>query len=458
MMKRPTIKKLLASILTATLLSAQTSTAAFAATDAQAGWGAKMGAEYLIAQQLPNGGYPAILGGEADWAAIALAAAGYDPNEVKNGSTSLVDFITADPLNDETDVARRILAAAAIGFDNDTFTGINFGEQLYALYDGTQIGDPGVLSDDMFGIMAAAVLIDNPAQTQKDELAAMARASLSYLLSYQESDGGFSYTTAECPDWCGSSTDMTAAAIIAMQAGAAHGFADPNDADFVSALDKAKNYLLQAQDPEGGFLMAVGSVWPADGLTTSWALMALNTLDPSNETVQTAKNAARSWLLARQNADGGFDGWTCGASDVIITAHAVPALLGTTWLLSPAPITIPDAAPDEMPTHIDCPAPAPTPTEPEEPKPQPINTTTPTPVATTDTSTNTQPESEPQILSATPAEESSEGQPEKTDAEDIKEVIPISEEAKSSIKYVIYAIIALSLIGFGWFLFRPQKG
>lgn len=451
-MKLP-IKKLLASVLAAGLLSLQVSAAVSAATDAQAGWSAKMGAEYLTAQQLPNGGYPAIIGGEADWAAIALAAAGYNPADIKNGDNSLVDFIAADPVEDATDVARRILAAAAIGFDNSAFAGVGLGEQLYGLYDGTQIGDLSFLSDDMFGIMAAAALISYPVQPEKDQLQVMAQTSLGHLLSYQEADGGFSYTTADCPDWCGSSTDMTAAAIIAMQAAAAHGLADPNDENFANALESAKNYLLQAQQPDGGFLMSVGATWPADGLTTSWALMALNALNPSDEIVQGAKSTARHWLLARQNADGGFDGWACGASDVSVTVHAIPALLGTTWLLDPASVTIPADVPEGMPVHIDCPAPTPTPSDPEKPKPQPVNI-----ITTSDTTANNQPEPEPQVLAETPAEETAENQPTKTDAEVVEEAIPISEETKSSVKYIIYAIIALSLIGFGWHLFRPQKG
>ena len=103
----------------------------------------------------------------SDWAMTALAAAGINAADVR---TSLADPSAQDFYLDEwqasgpggagTDAERGILAGVAGGIQTsrlstaaDTTTS-NLVARVAELFDGTQIGEPGLLNDDIFGVLA----------------------------------------------------------------------------------------------------------------------------------------------------------------------------------------------------------------------------------------------------------------------------------------------------------------
>ncbi|HSR94009.1 MAG TPA: hypothetical protein VLK56_04005, partial [Solirubrobacterales bacterium] len=128
---------------------------------AQAQHAADRGANWFQANQEGSGS----LG--TDWAMTALAAAGINSADV---STSPVDPSAQDfylgewqaegPGGAGTDAERGILTGVAGGIQPSRLstagdaTKSNLVARIAELFDGTQIGDPGLLNDDIFGVLA----------------------------------------------------------------------------------------------------------------------------------------------------------------------------------------------------------------------------------------------------------------------------------------------------------------
>ncbi len=313
---------------------------AWAATDQAAQAAAQKGLDYLTASQQSNGSISGS-SGATDWSVVALEAGRKDTASLRAGGASAIDYLKTDVPSataPSTDVERKIIAIAAAGQDVKNFGGTNYVNRLLTYHTDHQIGNPTYLNDDIFGIIAAA------ASGQAD-LKSTAQDGLDYLLSYQKADGGFTYTTAPCGYFYGnpnnnpltdpcdydntSDSNDTAAAIVAMYAAEQLGLTNSN---LTSALNHAVTYLLSTQQSaDGGF--GYDGYGPSDYNSTAWALMALHTIGGS---VQAQALQARDYLLLHQNADGSYDGYF--GEDTTTTAHVAIALLGTTWLLRPAPL------------------------------------------------------------------------------------------------------------------------
>jgi hypothetical protein len=324
-MSQVSIKKLLYVAVATVAVSLQFSVPVLAATDDEVVTAAQNGTNYLAANQNNDGSTD---GSATEWTVIAVQAAGQQASQLDKGSgVSATDFLKADKptaTSTATDVERKIIAIASTGQSSTNFGGVDYDATLATYHVDKQIGDPTLLNDDIFGVIAADA-------TGNPSLHNAAQDALDYFLAHQSADGGFSYTTDTCP-WCGSDSNDTAAAIIALHA-AEH--LQLTNVGLVSGKADALVYLLSTQQPDGGFGYDIYS--PSDGSSTAWSLMALNIIgDP----VRVQALAARNWLLANQNSDGGFTFGAYGvtASDTYTTAHAVIALLGTTWLLQPTPL------------------------------------------------------------------------------------------------------------------------
>lgn len=300
---------------------------ASAATDQEIQAAAQAGVQYLDNNQSTDGSI-AGLGGESDWSAVAVKATGQDVADLANGNTSLSDFLETDvPPSGApaTAIERKIIAISAADGNSSNFGGTDYTSILASQHVNNQIGDPTLLNDDIFGVIA----ID---ASGKISLKPAAQDALNYFTSHQNADGGFSYTTDSCL-YCGSDSNDTAAAIIAIYAGDDLGLMQTNQ----DAKGKALIYLLSTQQADGGFGYDIYS--PSDGSSTAWSLMALDTIGQS---VATQAALARDWLLKNQNSDGGFSFGAYGfnTSDTFTTAHAITALLGSTWLLNPDPMSL----------------------------------------------------------------------------------------------------------------------
>jgi hypothetical protein len=382
-MFRKLIKLCMPVVLAGLLLMTPLSALADVNPDAQSA--AAAGIQYLAGHQGSDGSISGF-GGESEWSVEAVEAAGQDANTfAHNSSPSLVDFLKTDvpaPTASTATVERKIIAIAAAGQDATNFGGFNYDAQLESQHIAGQIGDPTLLNDDIFGIIAIDAAHATALQSE-------AQDSLNYLLAHQGADGGFSYTTDSCA-WCGSDNNDTAAALVAMYAAGHLGLVATN---LDTARSNALAYLLGTQQTDGGF--AYDAFSPSDGSSTAWSLMALNTI---GEPVSAQAQLARSWLLQNQNPDGGFSYGAYGTtdSDTYTTANAVIALLGSTWLLRPAAPGLPSQPsvsagssqpqPSQSPpTAISQPAVATTGPDPTPPAILSTDTTTPDSTAPTKT-------------------------------------------------------------------------
>ncbi len=251
--------------------------------------GATEALTFLLAQQRADGSFGSVM--TSDWAALALAGGGA-PREAK---VALGDFLaSAKKLTSLTDYERRAIALEALGI-NPYESGII--QKIVAGFDGTQMGDPGLLNDDIF---ALPPLLHAGYKPNDDMIVKIA----SHILSSQEADGSWRYQ------------DITSAAIQAL--------APLSSIEGVpAALKKAAQYLKARQEEDGCF----GNVF-----AHSWALQAIEALREAPEEWQAASGATpRSCLLRMQGEDGGFETGADNNSRIWATAYAIPALLSTKW-------------------------------------------------------------------------------------------------------------------------------
>ncbi|MEK9160434.1 MAG: prenyltransferase/squalene oxidase repeat-containing protein [Patescibacteria group bacterium] len=223
----------------------------------------------------------------SDWAALALKSAKESTQSVKNYLVQdLKDLKTA------TDFERRAMALAALGVNPNEYV-----QKIVSFFDGTQIGDGGLINDDIFALLIFSHIgygDDDP----------MVRTIVKFLLAAQESDGGWE------------STDLTAAAIQSLT---------PYSSlpDVTSALSRARDFFVSHQQADGCF---------GNSFTTSWSVMAIIALDELPESWRSSQGESPlECLESMQGQDGGFEE---GASDdvrVWATAYAIPALEGDTW-------------------------------------------------------------------------------------------------------------------------------
>jgi len=430
-MSRISVKQVISGTLVSALMVIQLPAPVWAATDPSLSAAVTAGTKYLAANQ--NGaGMIGAGSADNDWSVIAMKAAGQDPSTLNSGSgVSAVDFMIANAPTETapaTDIERRILAINAVGKDSSNFGGIDYNALLKGFYKTKQFGDPTLLNDDYFGIIAAAASHDNT-------LKAMAQGSLDFVISQQQPDGGFSYTTDTSDPYYGTDSGDTAAAIVALEAAKSMSLTNPK----LSATENnARAYILTTQQADGGFGSDIYSA--SDGSTTSWCLIALNAIGPS---ANSSALSARNWLEANQNTDGGFAyglyGYT--TSDARNTAPAILALLGTTWLLNPAPVQITPSTPT-IPAPI-VPAAAPTAAAPT-PAPTPgatVNISQPVALPTTDLASAIAP-----ITSAPTGEVKG--------ASQIKPVDVQSSKTSSTPNYSLYGVLALLAIAAIWYMIQ----
>jgi hypothetical protein len=263
--------------------------------------------------------------GNSAWAVMAIAAAGEDPDNWKDGSNpSIVDYLATNAASASSagDYSRMLLAIAAAGQDPTDFGGRDFVALLEAEYDGTQIGNASYLNDDFWGVMALVAAGEDPATSDAIQ------DSLAYILANQnQDDGGWSWGVGQDSD-----VDDTAAAIMALLAAG-----QPASS---TAISDALDYLATMQLDNGGF----DSWGSSNSATDAWGIMALAAAgeDPTDLDSGLGNDPVDD-LLSFQNGDGSFD-WTeeTPSPQALMTAYAIPALLGV-----PYPVAVLEVEPEE---------------------------------------------------------------------------------------------------------------
>jgi hypothetical protein len=287
--------------LTLAALAALTPAANAYVSPAQAEHAAERGANWFQANQEESGS----LG--TDWAMTALAAADVNAADV---STSLADpsaqdFYLGDlqvngPGGAGTDAARGILTGIPGGIQPSRLstaadaTKSNLVARIAELFDGTQIGEPGLLNDDIFGVLALH---------QAGAPQPILRRIVDYLRTKQLADGGWTWNNSPGAP---ADTDMTGSVVAAFcAAGVPTG--DPD-------LQQAFTLLHGLQDPASG-----GFVAPPESFgigvntdTTSWVTSGLIQcgIDPQGPEWTTDQGKTPlDYLVSLQRPDGHFD-WT----------------------------------------------------------------------------------------------------------------------------------------------------
>jgi outer membrane biosynthesis protein TonB len=278
-----------------------------------------------------------------EWSIMAHAAIGQNVG---------ADFLS-QPLdsNVATDYEKRILAITAIGADPRSISSEDFVSKLESMFNNGQIGDPTLLNDDIFGILAlsSAGISDN-----------VVSSSRQFLLDHQNSDGGFGFGIGT-----GSDSNTTAMAVAALSITG-------------SAPSNAVDYLYKSQAQDDGFGFTPGEA--SDGASTAWVISGLISAG------QSVPSEARTFLENLQLPDGSFK-WkpTDTSGSTLVTAYAVIALSGhglpirTVSTTPPPPTPQPSPVPTPVPLPTPAPSPVPSPTPLPTPLPTPIPSPQPTP-------------------------------------------------------------------------------
>lgn len=299
---RSALRALAALGLAFALLAAAATGARAYVSPAQAEHAAARGANWFETNQEESGS----IGSE--WGMTALAAAGINAADV---STSLSDPSAQDFYLDEwqamgpggagTDAERGILAGVAGGIQPSRLsastadtTRSNLVARIAELFDGTQIGEPGLLNDDIFGVLALH---------QAGAPQPILRKIADYLRTQQHADGGWTWNASPSAP---ADTDMTGSAVAAF---CAAGIA-PSDPD----LQRAIALLHSLQDPAtGGFIAPPESFGIGVNTdTTAWVTSGLIQcgIDPQGPEWTTSEGKTPlDYLVSMQRPDGHFD-WT----------------------------------------------------------------------------------------------------------------------------------------------------
>ncbi|HSW88420.1 MAG TPA: prenyltransferase/squalene oxidase repeat-containing protein [Candidatus Saccharimonadales bacterium] len=295
------------------------------------------GISYLRSQQQSTGqinGFTGVSG----WSAMSFAAAGIDLATVKNGTTSLLDYLSANSPTQgasATDWEKGILAITAAGKDPYNFGGINYIQHLETYHNNEQIGATTLINDDVFGLLALISAGSGvPSQIKQD--------ALTFILSHQNSDGGFSWSTTGISD-----VDDTASALQALVAAQKAGMTAGN---LASAITNAKNFVLAAKNTDGGFASTKGDA--SNTSTTSWVVMALHALDISGTDITTAD----TYMRKNQEENGSFKWQPSSSGETFTTSYAVLALTGKYWPVkifassTPTQSSTPTSSPEPTPS------------------------------------------------------------------------------------------------------------
>ncbi|MEX2012251.1 MAG: prenyltransferase/squalene oxidase repeat-containing protein [Patescibacteria group bacterium] len=214
---------------------------------------------------------------EQDWAAMALGSGGRD---VPVGNTASVAV---------TSQARVALAKTAQGHSAAAELAA-----IVASFDGNQIGEKSLVNDDIFGVLALAGANRPWLDTHQQVFA--------FIVSSQRSNGSFGFSLEGDGD-----VDMTAAALWALRL----------STGYAAQISAATNYLLLAQNNDGGFGFRPGQ--PSNVPSTAWTALGLRAVDQNNA-------ATENYLIANRQSDGSY--LFAGQKSYLATSYAVLALSG----------------------------------------------------------------------------------------------------------------------------------
>ncbi len=248
---------------------------------------------FLSEKQNSNGSFGADM--ITDWTAIALVSAG--ESEATNLVRTYMRTHTAS-ISSITDYERHAMALMALGIDPYIGTPTDYITPIVNSFDGTQIGVPSLVNDDIFALFPLPKVGYN-AESE------IIQDTIAFILSKQNKNGSWE-----------ESVDLTAAAIQALSP-----FASINGVG--SAIESAKVYLSNSRQPNGEW---------KNSFEASWVVQALHAAKVSISSWVKDGKSPISTLASAQQTDGGVESKTnSDAHRIWATAYAIPAALGKTW-------------------------------------------------------------------------------------------------------------------------------
>jgi hypothetical protein len=271
--------------------------------------------DWLHSQQKPDGGYAGLNGstdpGTTADVALAIAAAGTDPNTVSNGGASMIDFLKVQAGaygNSVGGAAKLVLAAVAAGDDPRDFGGQNLVQTILSHF------DPSTgLFDSQLYVHAYAVL----ALTAANQSVPM--AAVNALEQHQATDGGWAFTGATDAGQADSNTTA-----VAIEALIATGHASS------PTLPKAMDYLskLEADDGLFAYQPTPGSSLVGDANSTALVVQAMLATGQAHDSAPVSK--ALTALDTLRNGDSGAFAYRkdTPGDNLLATVQAIPSLEG----------------------------------------------------------------------------------------------------------------------------------
>lgn len=312
---------------------------------------------FLQESQRPSGGFASPgkkpSQGISAWVALALAAAGINPQDQATCGVDAFSFLEghfreglreelAWPQTPTTAFERELLLVDAAGTDPHDFAGFDLAAEILAreLPNGSfpyVPGGRGEVNDTVFAVLALSP-IDEPVAREAVQRGA------DWLLTQQNEDGGWSWEVKGSR----SEVDLTGGAIEALNAAGRHGGA---------AEEGALEYLREAQRPDGGFAEYPGEP-ESNVASTAWSVQGLWAAAENPETWLTGSGEASEepldYMESMQQPDG-HARWkkSSDLNGIWMTAYVAPAFAGQALPVPAVPRALPSAsassAADEAP-------------------------------------------------------------------------------------------------------------
>jgi prenyltransferase beta subunit len=273
------------------------------------------------------------------WAALALAAAGINPQDqaLPEGTSAYTYLVNrVGELSVTTDFERVLLVVDASGTAPQDFGGVDLVPAILArelpegaFFHETAEQTPSI-NDTIFAILALSP-IEEPAVREAIQNA------VKWLESEQDCNGSWPATArkpvTQCPsgeDGSEGEVDMTAAAIEALNAAGVH------SSEYQA---KALGFLHAVQNNDGGFPESPGEHESNSG-STSWAVQAIWAASENPETwiLPGTGKEPLGYLESMQHENGSLQ-WKASsdANPVFMTAYAAPAYAGQPLPIPPPP-------------------------------------------------------------------------------------------------------------------------
>jgi prenyltransferase beta subunit len=341
------VRRLLATVALGALLLAASATAA-TAPNARNQAALDRSVRFLQDAQNLDGGFggsPTQASGSmfSAWVALALAAAGINPQDQKKpGGVDVFTYLSTHydqaiaesdcaPLVCTTTLERELMVVNASGTSPHDFGGVDLTAELLARAreDGSFPHVPGGqagVNDTIFAIFALAPVPETAAQAAVQEAATWVEAA-------QHENGGWAWGVDSRRD----EVDMTGAAIQGLAA-AGRGRNE--------IVEDGLRYLRQAQNEDGCFPEFPGNP-ESNVASTAWAVQAIWAVGENPENWRTQSGAEPlSCMESLQEPDGHIR-WrfSLDLNGIWMTAYVTPAFTGNHWPIPAPPRSLPPVVP-----------------------------------------------------------------------------------------------------------------